>query len=1256
MTGKLPPSFSSFPTQPPPPPAFSSFPSPPRPPSSTQQVAPPPAKRQRAEQFLDDLGGELGMQPQPKRDSRRSERRDTNQHDDERAEGRRREGDEGERYKYRDRKGKEREREHEEVRRHRSLREKDAKRKSVDRDDRDRDRDRETQRHKEKKKSGKSYRLIPTLPSTSTSVASPVAASSASSEKAMFYSSRRGDDWNIRYGGLHRGDIPKYSRYGRGKVIGLNEGLRITRESAYSGRGVEVAPVNRSKTPRYVDSSSYRHLTNRNSKRLILAPRQPVQRIQALGEKTESTTHSNESDSEPDQPDFVPLPRDISTSEKLSRLEHEDGTDYRSIDGLVNPCDLAAMGSEDEDDDDDFNHLGIIGGETHAEYLRRRNLELDRSLRDNPGDVQGWLDFVDFQDELAQTSFSGATSAAAAKRALSKAERASTSEIKLSILERALSATEENRSSENLLLAQLEAAAEVEESKKVLERWQAALQTFPELTGLWIKYVSWRQTEWVTFDVTEVVTVFEESLAVLMGAMQRQEPESSGRELLEGNAIYLFLRLCLMLRQAGYSERGLASFQAVVELNLFRPSSLASPGPLERPLAWSDRLLRDFEVFWDGEAPRIGEQGAKGWRNTSEDDLPPEPPTPGNEVTAVPQQDAHARPHERWATTERLSAHHSRPARTSDPGIDDSDDPYRVVLFDDIKPFLFVLHSIDSKLQLAYAFLTFLGLPFVPPDYPTSTLFTTDPFIHSELVERPSQIQRFWPNMSAGLENKRFETIGGEAMEPERRSAIKEPWATPFAATPAAVDLLFGARGVAGWFRTLKKEDLEDVDVELARNALSLLHSAVPDIFLALDLFAFEAAQSPKSAVKLAKQVLRDRRTDLALWDGYARIERSRGKVSDARQVYQTALSMYRSFAERDQVDGPLLWRAWAEMEWEEGQPVTALRVLVAAAGDGQVDLASLATTGPDDRPSPAQSLRARQYYSRSLEAAFQPRATQFHLRNRNHLAFSFALFEYLNTHNLAAAVDILETHLFRLDVAGACGSAEHEEALMMYAKLLYRHTSVGGGYRPTQLRDLLERAIKEFKNNSLFLALFYHNELRMKIQNRFRRTMEELVLRENEATSEGWLFAIFAELHINSRAINVWAVRNLFDRALDNPKTRSSPSIFALYIDFEVRNGELQRAKSLIYRAVRECPWCKEFYLRPFSPALRSAYRARELSDFHHLLLEKGLRVRESIDVITEGYMASDAEDQEDEDDAPMPLTDAGEELLEERQRLMPY
>lgn len=93
-------------------------------------------------------------------------------------------------------------------------------------------------------------------------------------------------------------------------------------------------------------------------------------------------------------------------------------------------------------------------------------------------------------------------------------------------------------------------------------------------------------------------------------------------------------------------------------------------------------------------------------------------------------------------------------------------------------------------------------------------------------------------------------------------------------------------------------------------------------------------------AVKWAKQVLRDQRQNLILWDAYARIERQRGKVDDARAVYVTALSMYRSFAVEEQIDGPLLWHSWAEMEWEEGRAMLALKVWVASvSASEEIDL-----------------------------------------------------------------------------------------------------------------------------------------------------------------------------------------------------------------------------------------------------------------------------------------------------------------------------
>lgn len=250
----------------------------------------------------------------------------------------------------------------------------------------------------------------------------------------------------------------------------------------------------------------------------------------------------------------------------------------------------------------------------------------------------------------------------------------------------------------------------------------------------------------------------------------------------------------------------------MIELNLYRPDNLWAPRLDEDESTWFKKVTAALELFWDSEVPRVGEQNAKGWRNTP-DDADIAEATEDSFPTSDAPDDASAL--SKWAAAERLtSLANPRPARTTDPGIDDDIDPFRVVLFDDVQDFLCVVHSPDAKNQLVYAFLTFLGLPFMPPDLPTSTPFSTDSFIHSELVERRALVERFWPKIDA-LSRQPFMTISGEAMEPERKGSLQEPFDTPFHATPVALDLLFSSR--PRWFQILPKEDLNGVDVAMAR-------------------------------------------------------------------------------------------------------------------------------------------------------------------------------------------------------------------------------------------------------------------------------------------------------------------------------------------------------------------------------------------------------------------------------------------------------
>lgn len=272
-----------------------------------------------------------------------------------------------------------------------------------------------------------------------------------------------------------------------------------------------------------MDPRSIHHATDKHIKRISLAsrPSPPV-----LGLATPVTLFPPPppdpflaSSSDPSR--FVPFEAEQSIPDKLAQLEFEEGTDYRSIAGLVKPSDL-----EDPDEaveDDIFGGAGISGGESRDDYLKRRNLELDRGIRATPNDVDLWLEFVDFQDEVAVLSFMGGST----NRAFSKGERTSTSEIKMSILDRAL-AVDGNKGSEPLLLAYLRAASDVWDPQKVLHRWGETLRSHPSLTGLWIEYVSWRQTTWTHFGVRDVVEVFEECFKVLGASAEKEAIGSQG--------------------------------------------------------------------------------------------------------------------------------------------------------------------------------------------------------------------------------------------------------------------------------------------------------------------------------------------------------------------------------------------------------------------------------------------------------------------------------------------------------------------------------------------------------------------------------------------------------------------------------------------------------------------------------------------------------------------------------------------------------
>ena len=261
-------------------------------------------------------------------------------------------------------------------------------------------------------------------------------------------------------------------------------------------------------------------------------------------------------------------------------------------------------------------------------------------------------------------------------------------------------------------------------SKKQSARWRVLLRENPTFLRLWTKYLNFLQTNFVTFKYEAVRDGFLECIDLLRSAVA-----SSDKDLqpdLNSNLIYVLLRCTLFMRESGFREHATAIWQALLEFNFFAPSQ--SPSATEESLSL-------FEDFWESEVPRVGEEEAKGWSNYVNEDgvaAGPEPQTDPTEAK-IDRRDIFGS----WQMAEESRTFHAtNPARTTDDV--EEDDPYRVILFSDVKPFLVNVQDPQARNSLINAFVVFCCLP--PPllgDFGSpAQAWGIDSFVRTEALEQ----------------------------------------------------------------------------------------------------------------------------------------------------------------------------------------------------------------------------------------------------------------------------------------------------------------------------------------------------------------------------------------------------------------------------------------------------------------------------------------------------------------------------------------
>ncbi|KAL8860721.1 MAG: hypothetical protein Q9178_002751 [Gyalolechia marmorata] len=240
---------------------------------------------------------------------------------------------------------------------------------------------------------------------------------------------------------------------------------------------------------------------------------------------------------------------------------------------------------------------------TLREDLQRKRVALSNRVDEDPSDWRAWIALVKLQDEM--DGFPNALS----EQTPTNAERQSNAGVALSIYRKALKGVVDPDGIERLHLGMMSKASMLWEPRKLSMHWQSIVKQHPLSLRLWKKYLDFHQSMSSGFAVEENKKRYTDCLDMLQGLRSDIASSESQHSAVYSIQIHVLLRLTLFLREAGYTEVAVGSWQALMEYEFNRPSYLRRVDVTAKT-TYDDSILA-FERFWDSEVPRIGEPDAK---------------------------------------------------------------------------------------------------------------------------------------------------------------------------------------------------------------------------------------------------------------------------------------------------------------------------------------------------------------------------------------------------------------------------------------------------------------------------------------------------------------------------------------------------------------------------------------------------------------------------------------------------------------------
>lgn len=803
-----------------------------------------------------------------------------------------------------------------------------------------------------------------------------------------------------------------------------------------------------------------------------------------------------------------------------------------------------------------------------------------------PDDVDAWMKLVDAQMLL----FDKATISNASGVECTLAQ------MKFTVLERAFQASDRNKSSIPLLLAQLRIATEggIWTQERIQQGWQNLLDqsslSSDELMLLWRDYLFSLKANASNFQMDELPRAYHDAVAAITKRMEFAPEHALPMEKFR---VDVTLDLCRILQSAGYFEWAYSIIQAVLELYLgvWRdglPAHLAT-----------DDILDLFCVWWDAEYPRISDHADTYYGFSIQDphagNLGVTPRIDAQDVIPMPettQNDRHT-----WQVNELKRAMQTTPVAFQGAQEPNPDyDPYSYVVSTDIRPHIFlpVRASSESLLMVLDAFLSFLGLPqgwIVHICYhDTKTVLRS---LYGWIRHIPCPAPR-WQALS--LPDTFWQGITSQ-------TAFKSPFYSfellPDTWIPRTER---DPRGV--WFHALPRLPrstvcrVERCLLQVRRVLANGLADNISSVLVLPLTILYASTQTYTAARHVLREQLQRTPQIVALWYAFAQLELSIwGNCAAVDKVCTEVLGTvsYGCVETSTAYFLSCMWSLWIECLWVTGSWNACMQVIKCAVN---CQFGSV--------PEHIQLSHKEMLPTEALQILSSLRKT---VGTRP---------DYTNVFVLAVTEHMLQdvsvgdelTASIRVFLDTLAHSPEHLRSVI--AQVCQRFLTTAQSCqrqhitRPRELRSLAIKLVRLYPNNTILLYSLFSQNQAIRFDHYVHYLTEEIALSDVMCREElGWFHALMLRLPFAHQG----TLRALLDKALK--AFPFSQILWHAALDLEAREvPELPRVKALLYQALSHCPYDKGIILRAMDPVLQSAFTTEELYTISRVGEERQLRM----------------------------------------------